>query len=510
MERVAGYTEIFYPIDEVEADVDEKIRAAIDANDKRVHVVKAQTAVGKTRTYLEFMKTTTARCLIAVPTNVLKDDVYDRAVAEGIEVFKTSSLDDEYVKANTPKDVRHTIDYLYKTGQHQLIDSYISKVAEQRGIKCLLNHLKEKKKFETYGGHVITTHRKLLNMDEKTLKKYDVIIIDEDIILKSIIPNQISITASDLRKLSKTMVKEFTRGTITPLMFKQSFHKTQEALKAIESKTLFTLDSFEWAAKTDLDKMKKNPTASTPTQIDVPAFCLAEHFYFRKTSEERNLKEDEIVFLKPSRLKKGFKYIMVTATANEAICKYYFGEKNVKFYDCKKARYKGTLTQFYNKSMSRDCIHKNPGILEKIKKDTGYIPTITFKEFAEDGDLYFGNAEGIDYLKGMDINVVGTNYLAEFLYKLFPYSIGLDFDEDAKPKINLLVTHNGYRFRFTTYEDKVLQDFQFWMLESDIEQAIGRARLLREFCTVNLYSSFPTEQAVMAEYDYDRDVKMVS
>jgi len=236
-------------------------------------------------------------------------------------------------------------------------------------------------------------------------------------------------------------------------------------------------------------------------------FCLAEHFYFRKATEERNLATDTVVFLKPSQLRKGFKYIMVSATASETICRHYFGEDKVKFYECKKARYKGTLTQFYNKSMSRSCIHDNPGIIEKIKKDTGYLPTITFKMSAEDDDLYFGNAEGVDYLKGMDINVIGTNYLTEFIYKLFPYTIGLDFDEDAKPQPNLPVTHNGYRFRFTTYEDKVLRDFQFWMLESDAEQTVGRARLLRNDCNVYLHSSFPTEQAIMKKYDYGDDAK---
>ena len=260
MERVAGYTEVFYPLEECEADLDEKIRAAIGADDTKVHVIKAQTALEKTHTYLNFMKTTTARCLIAVPTNVLKDDVYNRAVAEEIEVFKTSSLDDENVKNDTPADIRRTIDYLYKTGQHQLIDAYISKVAKERGIECLQNHLKEKRKFETCGGHVITTHRKLLSMDEKILKKFDVIIIDEDIVLKSVIPNQVSITVSDLRKLIKTMDKEVRRGSITLRMYRRLYKKVLGVLKAIETKTLFTLDSFDWEAEADPDKIKKEPT----------------------------------------------------------------------------------------------------------------------------------------------------------------------------------------------------------------------------------------------------------
>ena len=130
---------------------------------------------------------------------------------------------------------------------------------------------------------------------------------------------------------------------------------------------------------------------------------------------------------------------------------------------------------------------------------------ITFKKYGI-GDMYFGNAIGCDYLKGKDIDVVGTPYQVDFLYKLFPFSIGLDIDEDAVMK-SCQVSHNGYMFTFTTYgeEHDVLRKFHFWMIESELEQAVGRARLLRCHCTVNLFSNFPLRQAVMKESEYDDD-----
>ena len=73
----------------------------------------------------------------------------------------------------------------------------------------------------------------------------------------------------------------------------------------------------------------------------------------------------------------------------------------------------------------------------------------------------------------------------------------MDFSEDAQMKNGLTVTHNGYRFRFTTYEDVSLRKIHFWMIESEIEQAVGRARLLRYGCVVNLFSNFPVGQARM-------------
>jgi hypothetical protein len=409
-------------------------------------------------------------------------------------VFKTPSLHEDEIRKNIPDDVRRHIDYLYNSGQHRLVNSYIREVATEQDIGCLKKYLNKLEKFKTIDSHVITTHRRLLHMDNETLSKFDVIIIDEDIILKSIIPNQVQITLSDFKRLPKTMLKEVDAGRIKLGKYKQLCKKIKKLLKLIETETLFHIPySFEWYDddKEDGEKDKKEAIDGTSTPIDVPSFCLAEYFYFRKASREQNLSEDTIVFLKPSKLKEGHKYIMISATADEDICNKYFGNEKVTFHECKKAEYVGTLNQYYDKSMSRTCIHDNHGIIEHIKKVTGVKHTITFKEFAQNGELYFGNNEGVDYLKGQNIDVIGTPYYAEFLYKLFPYTIGLEFNKNAKPMPNLPATHNGYRFRFTTYDDEVLQNIQFWTIESDLEQAIGRARLLRKNCTVNLFSIFP-------------------
>ena len=70
-------------------------------------------------------------------------------------------------------------------------------------------------------------------------------------------------------------------------------------------------------------------------------------------------------------------------------------------------------------------------------------------------------------------------------------------------KPNTVVVHNGFRFRFMTYADATLRAIQFYMIESELEQAVGRARLLRCDCTVNLFSDFPLKQAVIEESEYD-------
>jgi len=169
----------------------------------------------------------------------------------------------------------------------------------------------------------------------------------------------------------------------------------------------------------------------------------------------------------------------------------------------KTAEYKGKLHQYPGKSMSRTSIDNAPGIIERLMKRFDIDRVIAFKNYGI-GPLWFGNNEGSNLYEGRDMLVVGTPFHAEFLYKLTAFAMGFDFDEDAEMRYKL-VNHNGYRFWFTTYDDENLRAIQFWMIESELEQAVGPARLLRRDCNVHLFSSFPLGQAGMVEsFDYGR------
>ena len=105
-------------------------------------------------------------------------------------------------------------------------------------------------------------------------------------------------------------------------------------------------------------------------------------------------------------------------------------------------------------------------------------------------------------MKGKKIDIIGTPHQPEFLYKLIAFERKLNFDENAKLK-SLVVTHNGFRFK--TYADEILRNIQFWMIENDLEQAVGCARLLRfESGAANIFSNFPVTQAVFKEPEYDK------
>jgi len=175
----------------------------------------------------------------------------------------------------------------------------------------------------------------------------------------------------------------------------------------------------------------------------------------------------------------------------------------VDFYECKKAEYMGELKQYCGKSMSRTCLANNPGMVESLmhRFGMGGENVITFMNQGI-GELHFGNTEGSNMLEGQDILVIGTPYHAEFIYKLAAFSMGLEFDEDEKMQPQT-ISHNGYRFQFTTFQDEGLRKVHLWMIESELEQAVGRSRLLRNRCEVHLFSNFPLSQSKMVEdFDY--------
>lgn len=478
MEKVEGYREDYYPISVVEEDLMNELYEAFNSYNNKIHVIKAQTAIGKSTSFLRLMaENPDSNVLVAAPTNLLKEELFKKAEKNGINAMMTPSLDD--IMDQLPNSLSRTIEKLYACGLGKKVHRVIKRVNEKKNIPCLKEYLEKRKQLLNYDGSLITTHRYLLSMDRKRLNKFDCVIIDEDIIFKSVISNQGEISVSDLLKLKDADIDPKVK------------QKASELLKMSRLMSCIEVESIKWEEDNDICKT---------LGIDIPAFCEAKQFIFRNADEEPNLKCDTFAYMKPVTLLTDRKYIIVSATADETIYKSYFGKDNVVFHECKQAKYTGRLCQHYRRSMSRFCIDHSAEIISELQHKWGFDDNhvITFKN-QEKGSLHFGNTEGSNSLEGEDILVIGTPYHAEFIYKLAALLFGIDFNEDEKAE-KQLIEHNGYRTYFTTFRNPNLREIQFWMLESELEQAVGRARLLRKDCTVHLYSNFPLRQAQM-QYD---------
>ena len=198
MEQTAGHQETFHSMEDMQADTYDAVCRAYHADDKQFQIVRSMTAAGKSTSYLRIMRENPMdRFLIATPTNLLKDEIYEKARRMGIKVKRTPSL--EQIKDEMPDEVWEHISRLYECGRYWSVHPYIQKILKKEDIPCLKEYMKERGKLRTYRGNVITTHRYLLNMDEERLSDYDAVIIDEDIIFKSVISNQGEISVRKLK-----------------------------------------------------------------------------------------------------------------------------------------------------------------------------------------------------------------------------------------------------------------------------------------------------------------------
>ena len=145
IEKLPGIYEKFCSLEEVQEDTYKAIRNAFYAQDKGFYVIKSMTAAGKTTSYVKLMnENPEARFLICAPTNLLKDEIYERAKNIGIEVRKTPSLDQ--IKDEIPDDVWSHIQYLYRSGQPNLVHAYIEMVLKKMNIPCLAEYMRKKKR----------------------------------------------------------------------------------------------------------------------------------------------------------------------------------------------------------------------------------------------------------------------------------------------------------------------------------------------------------------------------
>lgn len=193
----------------------------------------------------------------------------------------------------------------------------------------------------------------------------------------------------------------------------------------------------------------------------------------------------------------------MSATINEHLYHDFDKNRKIVYKEIPIAKYKGNLIQYTAYSMSRSFIEKTgEAIVEKsVNKITGNpnINTIKFKKFTKNSDIYFGKTEGFNEYKGENLAVIGTPHNVPYIYQL----IGEYMDYRVSGSLaERKVTNNGYSFILMSFEDPNMRNLQFFFLESELEQAIGRARLLRFDCTVYLFSNFPCRQAEIIQDNY--------
>lgn len=192
----------------------------------------------------------------------------------------------------------------------------------------------------------------------------------------------------------------------------------------------------------------------------------------------------------------------MSATIPTYIYEKLYGDR-VKVIDITNVEMVGKVIQNTKRSCSRSSMYAGTESILSILNT--HLPTITFKEFISkipraNKDMYFGNTSGYDSLKGLDINVVGTPHINNVRYKLISMVMGiqlkpLDFEMSFRK-----IEWGNFRFKFNCYNHPELMNIQLSLIESELIQAVGRNRTLREDCTAFVYSNLPLSISTEIRY----------
>ena len=459
-----GFVEILHQrekmsLQEAETAFKDYFHSALKAEDTNIYIIKVPTGIGKTRA----LETTTAT--IALPTNSLKEEVYER-------VLVAKTMTPTLPKVND-LDFTKKLEYLYKVGLPDVALKFINSTIKRdkwkfadSEIKALKDYLKDLKKSYASKKAVITTHTRAVFSEfaHKTL------IFDEDPL--SSLLKIASFSIADFMKLEKGLWQD-------NLEYKAVTDYLRDLPVGILTKTpTFNLD---------MEKLARDIEINNTIEDDLLSFINSD--YLVRDARDSN----KITYIASQALPEDKKVIILSATVPVEIYKSLYGDR-VKVIDITDVEHKGNIVQNTKRSFSRESLRMT---LERIEEiiDT-QLPTITFAEFVGKiqnavQSMYFGNVSGYDELKGQNINILGTPHLNTAVYLLISAVVGLNL----KPKDMVMsfqtIEWNGFKFKFNCYAHPGLRAIQLSLIENELLQAIGRARALREECSVFVYSNLP-------------------
>uniref|UniRef100_UPI0040472683 hypothetical protein n=1 Tax=Algoriphagus sp. TaxID=1872435 RepID=UPI0040472683 len=426
----------------------------------RIHLFKLPTAIGKTK-----LITSVTGCTIALPTNSLKNEVKERMTIDcktspDPVIFKDAQINrmiDYYYSIGLPKKAVRIIYDIVSNNNHfkvndedrQLAQSYINQVEISQ--ECTES--------------VVTTHSRALYSQFN----HDTLIFDEDP-LNSLVQIK-KIRISDLIRLEITLQKN--RKDLTNVI---NLLRNANQSEIITTPVLIL----------DLDEMIKK--VSETYQVDSNLFGFFSSSYFVKDWMDADL----IHYVIKKELPKDKKIIILSATVSPFIYSRLLGDQ-VEVFDVGEVEQKGKVIQYTKRSCSRNTLNR---YVTQISKEVGDKKVITFKSFTHQftnavEDIYFGNCSGYDSLAGQDITVVGTPHHSNVEYLMVAKVLGVEFKTSDTSMSYQKIEFNGFSFKFYCFDNEVLREIQLALIESDLIQAVGRARTLRTSATVELYSNFP-------------------
>lgn len=445
-------------------DLQNAFQRAMDSTENKFFLIKGQTALGKTSTYLNYMKDSVRPVVIAVQTHELKQQIFYDANLHGIEAICATP---DIATYGISEEVTEGMQDFYDIGAGAYALRFLAETLQHMGKdnpdhEKISRFLKDCKSTARFQGHIITTHAKLLHLPKEVFQTHDVI-LDEDI-FRTIFRTE-SVSMQTIKKMAgNSYLSESVQSRLNEIGLKRGYHQMDEFEVKLNEKQLRKIRHFG---------------------VNLCSLLRAKYIYVER---------EKVTFLIEEPL-PDCKLVMLSATVCEALYQKVYPDRAIDFHECPKAEYRGQVFQYTDSSYSRYAFQNDYDKIRLLKELCRDTTVITFKDIEKEfiTHYHFGNVEGINALKGKDLSVVGLPNLDEVVYGLYAMRAGANM-----AKVHMYpqrITYQNKSFFLNTYKNDTLRMVQTWLLSSQLEQAVGRARLLREDCQVFVYAGFPVEQA---------------
>jgi hypothetical protein len=482
--RAVGDSRTTVSLEESRRKLEAAFRSAYEAQDNGVYLIRTDTGVGKTHCVVNTLLENTA---VASPTHALNEETYARYPMGQALLWRGLP--------KLPEHFQRRIDQRNRSGLGKVtaivrewLDSCIPPDHKEVERKCYqyLHATQEIRR----AGVVFLTHEKVFSLVNPRVRT---VIFDED-------PIYSLLKTTIVQRADVNMLLLYLRGKRNPTL--QPIIGYLESLQAADASIKERTDSLPLSTVMGLLRDENAPQFQSPV-----ASLFSCHFYHR--SHDGNISCLERRALDPHR-----KYIILSATANEGIYRKLFGDR-LRFIDLSGTETKGALVLHSDQSYSRSNIAQL-GKDEMSKAVTAHAEqygldgVIVYKASAEGQGTerlvvgtnvpvlcHYGAQYGLNGFSGKRIGIYGVPHKPGHVYKMYGRALGIDCGEDMKV---CEVDRNGYEFSLWTYENESLREIQLWMLEAELTQAVGRARLVSEpDAAVHLFSNYPLPGCVLAE-----------
>ncbi|WP_296686219.1 hypothetical protein [Flavobacterium sp.] len=461
---IRGFVKVIEPINRIELSQAEEIlqenyqRVIEEGEVGKIYLFSLPTAIGKTQSLTSTLAT------IALPTNDLKNEVGNRMEMEYIKtpdplVFDNNSINlklQYYYSIGLPHKSMEILNYI--------INSRNSNEYSSEDILRASQYIEQVQLCYSSPLSVLTTHKRVLHGHFPL----ETIIFDEDPI-------------SSLIDIKNMFVSDLFKLSLTSKKLNEPLSRIIQSLSESNPLEIKKTPTF----LIDIDSLVE---AVSETSIQSNVFDFLNSSFFLKDGSDPDL----IHYVVKRDLPKDKKIIIMSATIPIEIYKKLYPNR-IEVIDIGDVKQMGSVIQFTKRSCSRNSLNRYSSL---ISDEVGEKPVITFKTFSNQfkntvKEMYFGNCSGYDTLKGKDIAVVGTPHRNNIEYFLTSMVLGIEFKTTQTTMSFQRIEYNGFKFKFNCFDNEDLRMVQLSLIQSDLIQAVGRARTLRTNSKVDLYSNFP-------------------